>query len=134
MLLFHVSEPVGHAYAGKEGLDVGAFDRFVTAHPEVTVIGAHWGGGLPFYASMPEVRQRFEGNLHVDTAASSLLYDNGVYTRGTELIGAGHVLFGSDYPLLAQKRSRLRIEEAGLDEASRALMLGGNAAKLLGLT
>ena len=133
VLLFHVSEPVGHAYAGKEGLDVGAFYRFATAQPAVRVVGAHWGGGLPFFASMPEVRGAFDAGVYVDTAASSLLYDGGVYERVTGLIGAKRVLFGSDYPLMGQKRSRQRIEDSGLDEASKALILGGNAAKLLGL-
>ena len=133
VLLFHVTEPVGHAYAGKEGLDVGAFYRFVAAHPAVKAVGAHWGGGLPFYASMPEVRRSFDTAVYVDTAASSLLYDDGVYERGAELVGARRVLFGSDFPLLSQKRSRRRIEESGLDVASKALVLGGNAARLLGL-
>ena len=132
-LTFHVSEPVGHSYAGKEGLDVASFYRFVTAHAGVSVVGAHWGGGLPFYASMPEVRRAFEGQVYVDTAASSLLYDDGVYGRVAGLIGADRVLFGSDFPLLGQKRSRRRIEESALDAASLDLVLGGNAAGLLGL-
>jgi predicted TIM-barrel fold metal-dependent hydrolase len=130
-LLFHVSEPVGHAYPGKGGLDVATFYRFANAHAGVTALGAHWGGGLPFYASMPEVRRAFEGNLYVDTAASSLLYDDGVYERVVGLIGAERVLFGSDFPLLGQKRSRRRIEESSLDEAAKALVLGDNAMRLL---
>ncbi len=133
-LQFHVSEPVGHAYPGKEGLNVGAFYRFVAAHPGVRVIGAHWAGGLPFYASMPEVQQAFEANMYVDTAASSLLYGDGIYERGVELIGSERVLFGSDYPLLGQERSKRRIEESGLDEDSKARILGDNAAELLGLS
>mgnify|MGYP006175254925 CR=1 FL=1 len=36
--------------------------------PMWNLIGAHWGGGLPFYASMPDVRRLFEGNVHVDLA------------------------------------------------------------------
>jgi hypothetical protein len=44
------------------------------------------------------------------------------------------VLFGSDYPLLSQSRSRRRIEEAGLTSEARDLILGGNAASLFGLT
>lgn len=130
-LLFHVSEPVGHTYPGKEGLDVGVFYRFAAAHPAVTAIGAHWAGGLPFYASMPEVRRLFDANVYVDTAASSLLYDDGVYERVAALIGAERILFGSDFPLLGQKRSRERIEKSGLDEASKALILGDNAMRLL---
>ena len=132
VLLFHVTEPAGHAYPGKHGLALTSFYAFVSAHPEVKVIGAHWGGGLPFYASMPEVRAL--PNLRVDTAASSLLYDDAVYRRVIELTGPAMVLFGSDYPLLSQSRSRRRIEEAGLQPAACDLILGGNAAALLGLT
>jgi predicted TIM-barrel fold metal-dependent hydrolase len=133
VLLFHVSEPVGHAYAGKEGLDLESFARFVTAYPELSLVGAHWAGGLPFYASMPEVRQLFEGNVYVDTAASSLLYDDSIYGRGIEQAGANRVVFGSDFPLLGQKRSLGRIEASGLDGPAKALVLGGNAERLLGL-
>jgi predicted TIM-barrel fold metal-dependent hydrolase len=133
-LLFHVSEPVGHPYPGKDGLDVGAFYRFVAANPGVTVIGAHWAGGLPFYTSMPEVRQALDGNLYLDSAATSLLYDDGIYERVAGLSGAERILFGSDFPLLGQARSRRRIEESALDDPSRALLLGGNAARLLGLS
>jgi hypothetical protein len=133
VLLFHVSEPAGHAYPGKQGGNLGDFYAFVAAHPEVKVIGAHWGGGLPFYATMPEVKQPFLANLRVDTAASSLLYDDTIYGRVTKITGADSVLFGSDYPLLSQSRSRRRIEEAGLDATTVDLVLGGNAAALLGL-
>lgn len=133
VLLFHVSEPAGHAYPGKQGGNLRDFAAFVAAYPETKVIGAHWGGGLPLYATMPKANATF-GNLRVDTAASSLLYDNTIYGRVTKLTGAESVLFGSDYPLLSQLRSRRRIEEAGLDPETTELMLGGNAAALLGLT
>jgi predicted TIM-barrel fold metal-dependent hydrolase len=131
-LLFHVSEPAGHAYAGKQGGNLHDFAAFVTAHPEVKVIGAHWAGGLPFYATMPEVKAAF-ANLRVDTAATSLLYDDTIYGRVTKLTGPESVLFGSDYPLLSQSRSRRRIEESGLDAETMGLILGANAAALLNL-
>jgi uncharacterized protein len=132
VLLFHVSEPAGHAYPGKQGGNLAAFYAFVGAHPEVKVVGAHWAGGLPFYATMPEVKAAM-ANLHVDTAATSLLYDDTIYGRVTKLTGPETVLFGSDYPLLSQSRSRRRIEEAGLDTSTRDLILGANAAALLNL-
>jgi predicted TIM-barrel fold metal-dependent hydrolase len=131
VLLFHVTEPTGHAYPGKHGLALERFYRFVKAHPDVQVIGAHWGGGLPFYASMPEVSQL--PNVSYDTAASSMLYDDDVYRRVAGLIGPHRILFGSDYPLLSQSRSKRRIEEAGLDPEAQRLVLGENAAALLGL-
>jgi len=132
VLLFHVTEPAGHAYPGKHGGNLRDFATFVSIHPEVKVIGAHWAGGLPFYAAMPEVRAAF-ANLRVDTAATSLLYDDTVYDRVAALTGAGSIIFGSDYPLLSQSRSRRRIEESGLDALTVDHILGANAAVFLGL-
>ena len=132
LLLFHVSEPVGHVYPGKEGFGVGAFYRFVKARPELRIVGAHWGGGLPFYALMPEVQAALD-RVWFDTAATSLLYSPDIYTRVRDLVGAGRILFGSDYPLLSQARSRRRIEESGLDATEIAAVLGGNARALLNL-
>jgi hypothetical protein len=131
-LLFHVSEPVGHAYAGKQGLDLESFYEFVQTHPETKVVGAHWGGGMPFYALMSEVRLSL-AKTSFDTAGTSLLYMPDIYQRAIDLVGDGSIVFGSDFPLLSQARSRERIEEAGLDEASLERVLGGNAARLLGL-
>ena len=132
VLLFHVTEPVGHAYAGKAGLDLRAFADFVARWPAVKTIGAHWGGGLPFYALMPEV-DRALASTYFDTAASSLLYAPAVYQRGAALAGAGRVLFGSDFPLLEQSKSRGLIEASDLEAAAKALILGQNAARLLKL-
>ncbi len=130
-LLFHVTEPVGHRYAGKDGLAMRCFYDYACAHPDTKLIGAHWGGGLPFYAAMPEVRAL--PNVLVDTAATSLLYADSIYAHVAGLAGPESILFGSDYPLLSQARSRRRIEEANLDVHTRDLILGGNAAALLGL-
>jgi predicted TIM-barrel fold metal-dependent hydrolase len=131
-LLFHASEPVGHPYAGKQGMGISALYEFIVEHPSVRVVAAHWGGGIPFYALMPEVKLALH-NTRFDTAATSLLYSPDVYTEVTRLTGAGSILFGSDYPLLSQKRSRERIEATGLPAADVAAILGGNAVQLLGL-
>lgn len=131
-ILFHVSEPVGHAYPGKGGLSVEQLGRFVADFPGVAVIAAHWGGGLPFYALMPEVRQALD-RTYFDTAASGLLYDPEVYARGVELVGAEHVLFGSDFPLVPQERALEELRAAPIDADSRRLIEGENARELLRL-
>lgn len=131
-LLFHVSEPVGHSYPGKAGLSLGSFYRFADCHDDLTLVGSHWGGGLPFYALMPEVRKVLS-RVYIDTAATPYLYDARVYRLGC-LVGAERILFGSDFPLVSQRRQRTAIED-GLadDEAARRLVLGENARLMLGL-
>jgi hypothetical protein len=131
-LLFHASEPVGHAYAGKTGLPLDQLGRFLADFPGVNVIAAHWGGGLPFYALMPEVREAME-RTYFDTAASSLLYSAGIYARAVDLVGAERIVFGSDFPLVDQSRALRELREAPLDAAARTLIEGENARRLLRL-
>jgi len=131
-LLFHVSEPVGHAYAGKGGLPLDQLGRFLADFPGVNVIAAHWGGGLPFYALMPEVREAME-RTYFDTAASSLLYSPDVYARAVDLVGAERILFGSDFPLVEQSRALRELREAPVDAEARKLIEGENVRRLLRL-
>jgi hypothetical protein len=131
-LLVHASEPVGHAYPGKEGLPISALYTFAKAAQGVTIIAAHWGGGLPFYALMPEVRDAID-SMYFDSAAGHLLYDPAVYRRVIDAVGVEKVLFGSDFPLTTQAKALERTRAAGLDERELAAVLGGNAARLLGL-
>ena len=132
LLLTHASEPVGHSYAGKGNATPDKLYPFITNFPDLTVIGAHWGGGLPFYALMPEVKEALK-NVYFDTAASPFLYHPRIYRQVSDLVGADKVLFGSDYPLLAQGRLIKEINAADLTEKERGLILAGNARRLLGL-
>ncbi len=131
-LLFHASEPVGHVYPGKAGLAVEQLGRFIADFPGVTVIAAHWGGGLPFYALMPEVRDAL-ARTYFDTAASGFLYSPEVYARTVELVGAERILFGSDFPLVSQERALQELGEAPIDTEARRLIEGENARRLLRL-
>jgi predicted TIM-barrel fold metal-dependent hydrolase len=131
-LLIHASEPVGHSYPGKEGQPISGLYAFAQAAPGAMIIAAHWGGGLPFFALMPEVRQALE-HVYFDTAASHLLYEPAVYRRAIDAVGVEKVLWGSDFPLTTQARALARTREAGLDGDELAAVLGGNAARLLGL-
>jgi uncharacterized protein len=131
-LLFHVSEPVGHTYPGKQGLPLDALYSFARAAAGVTVIAAHWGGGLPFYALMPEVREALDSTWF-DTAAGHLLYEPSIYRRVIDLVGAGRILWGSDFPLTSQAKALERVRDAGLSDDELAAITGGNAARLLGL-
>jgi hypothetical protein len=81
---------------------------------------------------MPEVKQSMN-NVFFDTAASPLLYSPQIYNQVIQLVGAERILFGSDYPLLAQSRLLEEIRSLNLPEATRDLILSGNAQRLLGI-
>ena len=112
----HSSEPVGHQYQGKGHTTPEVLMRFIEntrAYPNVKIVCAHWGGGLPFYTLMPEVRDALE-NVWFDTAASPFLYDASVFSTVSRIVGVDRVLLGSDYPLIRFSRISREIEEAGL--------------------
>jgi len=132
ILLTHASEPVGHQYPGKGNVTPGTLYPFITNFPDLTVVCAHWGGGLPFYALMPEVKEAMR-NVYFDTAASPFLYSPRIYGQVVDLVGADKILFGSDYPLLAQSRFLKEIGSLDLSEESKNLILSGNARRLLGI-
>ncbi len=132
ILLTHASEPVGHNYPGKGAITPDMLYPFIASFPDLTIVCAHWGGGLPFYALMPEVKQAMS-NVFFDTAASPYLYSPQVYNQVIQLVGSDKILFGSDYPLLTQGRLLKEISSLDLPEETRNLILSGNARKLLGI-
>ena len=133
-LLVHASEAVGHDYAGKAGgFTPGGLWRLLSTH-SLRVIAAHWGGGFPFYALMPEVRALLaERRLAFDSAASALLYEPGVFEAVSDLVGPELALWGSDFPLRDQASDRRGLEAAVADPDLRAALLGGNARRFLGI-
>jgi len=130
--LFHASEPVGHAYPGKEVITPEVLYPFIARHPKLRVLLAHWGGGMPFYGLMPEVKKVLS-NTWFDSAASSYLYDATIYRQVADLMGEDRILFGSDYPLMPQSRALAEIRRLSLKTTAEAAILGGNAAGLFGL-
>jgi aminocarboxymuconate-semialdehyde decarboxylase len=51
-----------------------------------------------------------------------------------DYVGAGHVLLGSDYPFdMGDERPVESVRALGLSPAEEALILGGNATRLLGM-
>ena len=133
ILLTHASEPVGHQYQGKGSVTPGVLYPLITEFPDITLVCAHWGGGLPFYTLMPEVKEVM-GNVYFDSAASPLLYNPEIYSQVAQLVGVDKILFGSDYPLLAPSRLLQEIDTLDLPQEHRILILSGNAQRLLGIT
>jgi uncharacterized protein len=130
IFLTHCSEPVGHEYSGKGRITPDIIYSFVTAFPELRIVCAHWGGGLPFYALMPEVARAL-ANVFFDTAATVFLYKPEIFEHVSHILGSERILFGTDYPLMRQDRVIAQVRAAQLPEKDKAEILGANARKLL---
>jgi predicted TIM-barrel fold metal-dependent hydrolase len=131
-ILLHISEPVGHLYPGKGTATPEKLQSFLLAYPEVKIVAAHWGGGLPFYELMPEIGALAK-NVVYDTAASTFLYEPRIFRAVIDMIGPERVLLGTDYALLRQDRFIRRLRKQDVTEAELALVLGQNAARVYGL-
>ena len=131
-VLIHASEPVGHAYQGKGTVTPDMLEVLVRAYPDNTFVFAHFGGGMPFYALMPEVAASL-ANVYFDSAAFTHLYRPRVFQSAATACGAERILFASDYPLVSQTRALARMRRGGLSESDEAAVLGENAARLLNL-
>ena len=129
VLNLHVSEPAGHDYPGKDSTTPAAIWPLIEmAGGEVPIVLSHWGGGAAFYELMPEVRD-LTRQIYYDSAASHLLYVPHVFDVMARL-APGRILFGSDFPLMTQRRALRHVRAAGLDATVMAALLGGNARTL----
>ena len=130
IFLTHSSEPVGHQYFGKGSITPGVLYPFIVNFPDLKLVCAHWGGGLPFYALMPEVAKAF-ANVFFDTAATVFLYQPQIFEQVSGIIGSDKILFGTDYPLMHQNRVISQIQGSKLSKVDKVNILGANAQRLL---
>ncbi|MDD5337881.1 MAG: amidohydrolase family protein [Dehalococcoidales bacterium] len=128
----HSTEPVGHLYPGKGKATPDLLLNFVSHFTELPVVCAHWGGGLPFYALMPEVKHALE-SVYFDTAISPYLYKPEIYQSVSKIVGVEKILFGSDFPVIGQAKVYNEIKDADLKKEDKEKILYGNVKRLLGI-
>ena len=135
-----VGNPVETAIAAAHMAMAGVLDR----HPRLRVLLAHGGGALPVvrgrlrraFAVRPEARARITSGP--DTALRRFYYDT--VTHDHDLLadlasyaGPGQLLLGSDRPFdMGTDHPVDEVRALGLG-AGEELVLGGNAARLLGI-
>jgi aminocarboxymuconate-semialdehyde decarboxylase len=135
-----VGNPMETAIAAAQMAMAGVLDRF----PRLRVLLAHGGGALPVvrgrlrraFAVRPEARARLASDP--DTALRRFYYDTVTHDHGLLADLAGYagpeqLLLGSDAPFdMGTDRpvEEVRALRLGADEA---LVLGGNAGRLLGI-
>lgn len=135
-----VGQPVENAVALSHLVFAGVLDR----HPGLKIVAAHGGGYLPVHLGRADhgwrVRPEARGCAEPPSAYlrriwfDSLVHDPAVLRSLVAAAGAGQVLLGSDYPFDMGVEDPLeRLAAAGLPDAARLAIAGGNAARLYGI-
>jgi aminocarboxymuconate-semialdehyde decarboxylase len=120
----------------------GTLERF----PRIRWVLGHLGGAIPYLVERLDrgFHAFAECRAHIDRPPSTYLrqvyydtvnFDVRALRLAVDFAGADHLLAGSDYPhqIGSLRRMRESIEALELSEEARAGILGGNAARLLGL-
>lgn len=128
-ILMHTSEPVGHSYPGKGTVTPEYSLALARAFPQNTLVFAHFGGGLPFYSLMPEVRRELK-NVYFDSAASPLLYTSDAFDVCAKAAGVQRILFASDFPLVSQEQALQEFKQSDRSQLDAEAMLDSNARRV----
>jgi aminocarboxymuconate-semialdehyde decarboxylase len=116
------------------------------AHPNLKVLLSHGGGAIlslrgrlrHAHSFQPMAKARLQHSpedslkkFYFDT----ITHDSDLLRTLIDYVGADHVLLGSDYPFdMGDARPVESVRVLGLSSADEASILGGNAARLLGLS
>jgi len=139
LMLFHVSCMPGTGFA-----DVIRIAEFAARHPKTNFVMAHMAGifqngNYPYFPNLQgceNVAAMKLKNVFIDTAHFLMYVYPGVMERMVEIVGAKHIVFGTDAPLQGPMQMRFAIEviqNLDIPQSDKELILGGNAKKLLKL-
>ncbi|MFT8243084.1 amidohydrolase family protein [Roseomonas sp. BN140053] len=121
-------------------------DGVLERHPRLKILAVHGGGFLPAYSGRMDHTWGARGDAHAglprppSTYLRQVFLDTVVFTAHqleylVRVFGADRVMLGTDYPFDMAEYDPLGHLAAvdSFDDATRAAIAGGNAAKLLGL-
>jgi aminocarboxymuconate-semialdehyde decarboxylase len=113
-------------------------------HPDLRVLLAHGGGTVlalrgrlrhaheHLASAQTRLREPVEGSLR-RLYFDSVTHDPGLLRELVEFAGADRVLMGSDHPFdMGDPDPAATVRAAGLEASEEALVLGGNAERLMG--
>ena len=95
--------------------------------PELVVVGGHVG--FPWIDEVASMLHKFP-NFHVDTSAYVLHRLPPDFVRLMKNEGRKHILFGTNWPMLAPAHCLKGLDALGLDEETKTLFLTDNAKRV----
>ena len=137
-----IGQPLEEAMAMASLWYEGVLDEF----PKLKLCVAHGGGYLPFYAGRVDRNfiEKPTSRVNMKKSPSDYLrghfwYDTCLYNVDmlealAKKVGVERIVMGSDYPVGEADPVGFVKKARGLSVADKAAILGGNAAKLLGLS
>jgi hypothetical protein len=115
-------------HSHQPGSQPALIGQLAARFPQVTIIMAHMG--MAAYQDAIYVAEK-EPNVILETSAQP--WTHRILRVAAARIGIQRIVFGSDTPLHHPKVELAKIDVAGLSAEHRALVLGGNMERLLGL-
>ena len=139
LMLFHVSCMPGTGFA-----DAVRIAEFAKRHPETNFILAHMAGifqnaNYPYFPNLQgceNVAAMGLDNVYIDTAHYLMYVYPGVMGKMVEIVGADHIVFGTDAPLQGAMQMRFAIDvikALDIPQTDKEKILCGNAQKILRL-
>ncbi|MCW5581239.1 MAG: amidohydrolase family protein [Luteimonas sp.] len=144
MTRFDLSWSVGFMFDTTLAVTRMIFDGFFDRHPNLRLIAAHGGGTLPYLVGrfekgdeveLPQRRQMLRKptdylrHIHYDC----ITYNLGALQYLISVVGAEHVMFGTDWPHWVHDTRGAFANTAALPPAQTQAVRSGNAERIFGL-
>lgn len=105
-------------------------DQVALDFPELKIVGGHIG--YPWTDEAIAVATKHE-NVYIDTSAYTAKRYPPQLVDYMKHNGAKKVMFGTNFPMITPERALAALDTLGLDDETKALFLGGNAARVFDL-
>jgi len=112
------------------GRPIPYIDQVAIDFPELVIVCGHVG--YPWTEEMIAVATKHP-NVYIDTSAYTVRRYPAALVAYLREHGAGKVLFGSNWPMIAPRKALEGLDELGLGAEARAAFLAGNAARVFAL-